>query len=80
MRYERLKNMREDRDLKQNQLAAYLSCTQGAYSHYENGTRGLPADVIVRLAAYYSCSADYLLGLTDIKEPYPATAKKSRKK
>lgn len=79
MRYERLKNMREDRDLKQNQLAAYLSCTQGAYSHYENGTRGLPAEVLERLAAYYSCSTDYLLGLTDIKDPYPAPVKKKRK-
>ena len=69
--YPRIRNLREDRDLKQKDLAAYLNCTQVSYSYYEIGKRDIPTDTLIRLANYYKCSIDYLLGLTDEKKPYP---------
>ncbi len=63
--------MREDRDLLQKDMAKYLCCTQVSYSHYELGKRDIPSDVLIRLAAFYQTSVDYLLGLTDVKKPYP---------
>ena len=68
--YERIRDLREDNDLKQKDLALYLNCTQVSYSYYELGKRDIPTSMLIRLAAYYNCSIDYLLGLTDIKEPY----------
>ena len=69
--YQRIRDLREDRDLKQKDLAAWLQCTQVAYSYYELGRRDIPTDVLIRLSAFYSVSVDYLLGLTDEKKPYP---------
>ena len=69
--YRRIRDLREDRDLRQQDLADYLKCSQVCYSNYENGRRDLPCDVLVRLAAFYHTSTDYLLGLTDEKKPYP---------
>ncbi len=71
MEYERIRNLREDNDLKQKDLAAYLNCSQVSYSYYEIGKRDLPISALIRLAEYYNCSTDYLLGLTDEKKPYP---------
>ncbi len=71
----RIRDMREDRDLKQQQIADYLHCDQSLYSKYERGERDVPLIVIVRLAEYYKTSADYLVGLTDIEKPYPRTAR-----
>ena len=62
--YRRLKDLREDRDLKQRELAKYLNCSQQVYSNYELGQRDLPTDVLIRLADFYEVSTDYLLGLT----------------
>lgn len=73
--YQRIRNMREDMDLLQKDIAEYLHCTQVSYSHYELGKRDIPTDILVRLAIFYQTSTDYLLGLTDIKEPYPRTKK-----
>ena len=56
--------MREDRDLKQRQLAEYLNCSQQVYSNYELGQRDIPTDVLIRLSDLYEVSVDYLLGLT----------------
>lgn len=67
----RLKDIREDRDLTQSQMAAYLHIRQNTYSQYENGKRSLPLEALIRLTEYYGTSADYLLGLTDRQEPYP---------
>lgn len=67
----RLRDMREDNDLTQQALADYLHIRQNTYSQYENGQRQLPVDVLVKLAAYYQTSTDYLLGLTDERTPYP---------
>ena len=62
--YRRIRDLREDRDLKQRQVAQYLNCSQQVYSNYELGQRDIPTDVLIRLAALYNVSVDYLLGLT----------------
>lgn len=67
----RIRDLREDRDLTQKQIAEYLLCDQSLYSKYERGERPLPLDYAVRLAKFYQVSMDYLLGLTDRKAPYP---------
>ena len=69
--YKRIRDLREDRDLLQKDLAAYLNCTQVCYSHSEMGRRDIPSGVLIRLAAFYGTSIDYLLGVTDDPRPYP---------
>ena len=69
--YSRIRDLREDRDLYQRDLANYLNCSQVCYSHYEIGKRDIPTEVLIKLALYYHTSIDYLLGLTDCKQPYP---------
>ena len=69
--YKRIRNLREDRDLKQIELALLLNCTQACYSNYENGRRDIPSEVWIKLSAFYGVSVDYLLGLTNEKQPYP---------
>lgn len=63
--YKRIRDLREDRDLKQKDIANYLKCTQVCYSYYENGQRDIPTDVLIKLSAFYGTSIDYLLGQTD---------------
>ncbi len=70
MVFERIRELREDNDLAQKDIAEYLQVHQTTYSSYELGKLGVTADVLVKLARYYKVSADYILGLTDIKEPY----------
>ena len=62
--YQRIRDLREDRDLKQRRLAEFLNCSQQVYSNYELGQRDIPTDVLIRLADFYQVSVDYLLGLT----------------
>ncbi len=69
--YKRIRELREDKDLLQKELAEYLHCTQVAYSRYELGTRDVPTDVLIALARFHNTSTDYLLGLTDCAKPYP---------
>lgn len=69
--YNRIRDLREDRDLMQSDIANYLKCTQSCYSHYEAGKRDIPTEVLIALADYYHTSTDYLLGLTDEPKPYP---------
>lgn len=71
IRYERLKGLREDKDLLQKDIAKYLDVTQVAYSCYEIGRRQIPLDALIKLAKYYNVSVDYILGLTDERKPYP---------
>lgn len=66
----RIKDLREDADLTQQEIAQYLHIKQNTYSQYENGHRQLPIEVLIALAKYYKTSTDYLLGLTDEKKPY----------
>ena len=76
MRYVRLKNLREDNDLTQTQLAARLQCSQRVYSDYERGKVGIPTEILIRLAIVYDTSIDYLLDLTDEKAPYARKMKR----
>ena len=69
--YEQIRNLREDRDLKQEDIAKLLSCTQACYSHYESGKRDIPTEVLIKLAEFYGVSVDYLLGRTKQRKPYP---------
>lgn len=75
--YQRIRDLREDHDLLQKDIAAYLQCTQVCYSNYETGKRDIPTDVLKALALYYGTSTDYLLGLTDEIKPYPQRIDKS---
>ena len=61
----RLKDLREDRDITQRELAEHLHIKQNTYSQYENGQRQLPIDVLIKLDLYYKVSTDYILGLSD---------------
>lgn len=70
MVFERIRELREDNDLAQKDLAEYLQVHQTTYSSYELGKLGVTADVLVKLAQFYKVSADYILGLTDLKTPY----------
>ncbi len=72
----RLRDLREDRDLTQAEVASYLCVKQNTYSQYETGTRQLPIDLLIRLAQYYGVSTDYILELTDNPAPYPPKSKK----
>ena len=72
--YRRIRDMREDRDLYQKDLAEYLRCSQVCYSYYEMGKRDIPTEVLIRLADFYGTSVDYLLGRTDEKAPYQPRA------
>lgn len=65
MGYRRIRNLREDRDLTQREIAAYLNCSQRVYSNYELGQRDIPTDILIRLSTFYNVSVDYLLGLTE---------------
>lgn len=67
----RIRDLREDADLKQRQIAEYLMCDQSLYSKYEREERVLPLEAAVKLAEFYKVSVDYLVGLTDLREPYP---------
>lgn len=68
--YYRIRNLREDKDLSQEQLAKLLNVSQTTYSRYETGNIDIPSQSLIKLAQYYSTSVDYLLNLTDIKIPY----------
>lgn len=69
--YSRIRDLREDKDLLQKDMAALLHCSQVAYSRYELGLRDIPTEVLIQLARFHHTSTDYLLGLTNIKKPYP---------
>ncbi|MCL2486372.1 MAG: helix-turn-helix domain-containing protein [Oscillospiraceae bacterium] len=71
MIFRRVKDLREDNDYKQKQLADYLYVKQSTYSDYENGKINIPVEALTRLADFYNTSVDYLLGRTDDKKPYP---------
>ena len=66
----RLKDLREDRDIKQSQIAEILNVRQNTYSQYENGQRQIPIDLLITLARFYNVSVDYILELTDEDKPY----------
>ena len=67
----RIRDLREDHDLKQKQIAEFLMCDQSLYSKYERLERPLPLELAVRLAKYYDVTLDYLVGITNEKNGYP---------
>ena len=69
--YPRLRDLREDRDLSQREVAKLLEMSQTGYSKYETGENDSPTSVLQRLADFYNVSVDYLLGRTNQKAPYP---------
>ena len=71
--YPRIRDLREDRDLTQTQVAKMLSMSQTGYSKYETGENDIPTAILIRLARFYGTSVDYLLGRTDEPAPYPPT-------
>ena len=73
MYYPRLKDLREDNDLKQKEIAAFLGIDQRVYSNYETGRREIPVHLLLKLAEYYHTRTDYILGLTD--DPYTERSK-----
>lgn len=70
-----IRDLREDNDMTQQQVADYLKIRQNTYSQYETGNRQIPIDVLIALATLYKTSTDYLLGITDCKTPYPRSKK-----
>ena len=68
--YPRIKDLREDHDKTQQEIAKYLQCDQSLYSKYERFERDIPLRFVIKLATYYGTSVDYLVGLTDVKMSY----------
>ena len=73
MRYHRIKQLRIDSDIKQQDLADFLKLNRSTYSNYETEKRSMPMEQYRSLAIFYKTSVDYLVGLTDSNEPYPRT-------
>lgn len=71
----RIRDLREDHDLTQQQIAEHLKIKQNTYSQYETGAREIPMDMLISLASFYNTSVDYLLGITDCKKAYPKSKK-----
>jgi len=68
--YQRLRDLREDRDLTQQELATLLKVRQTTYSRYESGVLDIPSASLIKLSEFYKTSIDYLVGLTNNKKPY----------
>lgn len=77
--YPNIRNLREDNDLSQADVAKILNCTQAAYSYYESGKRDIPSSHLIALADFYNCSIDYLLGRTQDKSFNSKKNEKSKK-
>lgn len=69
MLYKRIRELREDRDLKQKEIALVLNCSQRVYSNYERGELDIPTEILIKLANFYNVSIDYILNQTDVKTP-----------
>ena len=78
LKYERIRNLRIDKDLSQKQVADKLNIAANTLSQYELGIRNIPNEILIKLALLYDTSIDYLVGLTKVKKPYPrGTGKES---
>ncbi len=79
MRYQRIRELREDADLYQKQLAKILNCSQQTYSDYECGKVDIPTEVLIRLADLYETTTDYILGRTNQREnPFKGNQRRNR--
>ena len=63
--YRRIRDLREDKDMTQKQVASILNCSQQVYSNYELGQRDVPTDILIKLSYIYDVSVDYILGISD---------------
>ena len=77
--YKRIRDLREDRDLTQTQMAKILGMSQTGYSKYETGENDVPTEILIKLARFYNTSIDSLLGETNIRERYPEIKKSKTK-
>ena len=68
--YRRIRDLREDKDMTQTQMAEILHCSQRIYSNYERGEVDIPTQILIKLAEFHNTSTDFLLGLTDNSKPY----------
>lgn len=75
LKYPNIRDIREDKNLSQKDIALYLNVKQNTYSRYETNERDMPLEIIDKLASYYNTSVDYLMGRTDKREPYPKPEK-----
>ena len=71
--YPRIRDLREDKDLSQKELANAIGMSQTGYSKYETGENDIPTIILIKLAKFYDTSVDYLLGLTNNPKPYDKT-------
>ena len=69
--FHRLRELREDSDLTQTELGKIIGMSQTGYSKYECGENDIPTGILIKLADFYNTSVDYLLGRTNVREPYP---------
>lgn len=70
MEYKRIRDLREDKDLLQKDVANFLNMTQQQYSRYETGIQTITTELLIKLAKFYNVSTDYILGLTNTKKTY----------
>ena len=70
MLYQRIRDLREDKDLTQREMGEILSCSQRVYSNYERGELDIPTEILIKLADFHQVSVDYLLNRTDKKEVF----------
>lgn len=66
--YQRIRDLREDKDMTQREMAELLHCSQRVYSNYEKGERDIPTEILIALARFHKTSTDYILGLTNKKQ------------
>ncbi len=71
--YKRIRDLREDNDKNQTEIAKMLGMSQTGYSKYETGENDVPTQILIRLARYYDTSIDYILGETDVQTRYPSS-------
>ena len=65
MLYKRIRDLREDKDITQSEMAKILNCSQQVYSNYELGQRDIPTDILIKLSRFHNVSVDYILGLSE---------------
>ncbi|MCM1090599.1 MAG: helix-turn-helix transcriptional regulator [Butyrivibrio sp.] len=68
--YPRIRDLREDKDMSQTKMAKILGMSQTGYSKYETGENDIPTSILIKLARFHHTSVDYILGLTNTREPY----------
>jgi len=71
--FQRIRDLREDNDLTQHQIATLLNISQSTYSRYENGELDIPIQMLIKLANYYDTSIDYLVNMTGVRTSYKAS-------